>query len=74
MARNRFLARLIFLVFFVISLLTNILGPIVPGHHQHLLRQLWAQRGSSSSPSSSPMASCPSPPDFSSSATPKSLS
>jgi MFS transporter, FHS family, L-fucose permease len=30
MARNRFLTRLIFLVFFVISLLTNILGPIVP--------------------------------------------
>jgi FHS family L-fucose permease-like MFS transporter len=30
MARNRFLVRLIFLVFFVISLLTNILGPIVP--------------------------------------------
>jgi fucose permease len=30
MARNRFLVGLIFLVFFVISLLTNILGPIVP--------------------------------------------
>ena len=30
MARNRFLVGLIFLVFFVISLLSNILGPIVP--------------------------------------------
>jgi MFS transporter, FHS family, L-fucose permease len=30
MARNRFLVGLIFLVFFCISLLTNILGPIVP--------------------------------------------
>src|ERR1700749_4813724 len=30
MARNRFLVGLIFLVFFVISLPTNILGPIVP--------------------------------------------
>lgn len=30
MARNRFLVSLIFLVFFVISLLSNILGPIVP--------------------------------------------
>src|SRR5882757_7064745 len=30
MARNRFMVGLIFLVFFVISLLTNILGPIVP--------------------------------------------
>jgi MFS transporter, FHS family, L-fucose permease len=30
MARNRFLVGLIFLVFFVISLLTNVLGPIVP--------------------------------------------
>src|ERR1700745_1789844 len=29
-ARDRFLVGLIFLVFFVISLLTNILGPIVP--------------------------------------------
>ena len=30
MARNRFLVKLILLVFFVISLLSNILGPIVP--------------------------------------------
>jgi MFS transporter, FHS family, L-fucose permease len=30
MARNRFMVGLIFLVFFVISLLSNILGPIVP--------------------------------------------
>jgi fucose permease len=30
MARNRYLVGLVFLVFFVMSLLTNILGPIVP--------------------------------------------
>src|SRR5258708_15301388 len=30
MTRNRFMVGLIFLVFFVISLLSNILGPIVP--------------------------------------------
>ncbi len=30
MARNRYMAVLVFLTFFVISLLTNILGPIVP--------------------------------------------
>lgn len=73
MARNRFLARLIFLVFFVISLLTNILGPIVPDIISTFSVTL-EQQASSSSRSSSPMASCPSPPDFSSSATPKSLS
>lgn len=30
MARNRYLAGLVFLIFFVMSLLTNILGPLVP--------------------------------------------
>ncbi len=30
MARNRFMVSLVFVTFFVISLLTNILGPVVP--------------------------------------------
>jgi fucose permease len=30
MMRNRYMVALVFLVFFVMSLLTNILGPIVP--------------------------------------------
>jgi len=30
MARNRYMVGLVFLTFFVMSLLTNILGPIVP--------------------------------------------
>ena len=30
MPRNRYLVGLVFLIFFVMSLLTNILGPIVP--------------------------------------------
>src|SRR3981081_3406054 len=30
MARNRYMVALVFLTFFVMSLLTNILGPIVP--------------------------------------------
>ncbi len=30
MARNRYMVSLVFLTFFVMSLLTNILGPIVP--------------------------------------------
>ena len=30
MARNRYLVGLVFLIFFVMSLLTNILGPLVP--------------------------------------------
>jgi len=30
MARNRYMVGLVFVTFFVISLLTNILGPVVP--------------------------------------------
>jgi hypothetical protein len=39
MARSCYTISLVFLTFFVISLLTNILGPIVLGCHQQLSGQ-----------------------------------
>jgi hypothetical protein len=38
MAGSRYTVSLVFLTFFVISLLTNILGPIVPDYDQQLSR------------------------------------
>ena len=62
MKRNRYMVGLVFLTFFVMSLLTNILGPIVPDIISSF-RSVWQPLLFCPSPSLLPTASCRFPPD-----------